>query len=167
MRIKQKTIAKQISFDGVGLHSGINCNVILKPAKVNTGIIFSKRINGNYFSMPGDFKNISKSNFCTTIESEDGKFKVFTIEHLLAAIKGNDIDNIEIIVDHHEIPALDGSAFEFDRIIKNAQVVSQGEYKKFLAIKKNITIQKGDSKIELSPSDQFSIDCIIDFPDPT
>ena len=118
MNNKQKTIAEEISFEGIGLHSGINSNVTLKPAKENEGIIFSKYVNGQRYSIPGDFQYISQSNLCTTIESNDGKIKVFTIEHLLAAIKGNDIDNIEILVEKEEIPALDGSALEFDKIIK-------------------------------------------------
>ncbi len=166
MNNRQKTIAKQITFEGIGLHSGVNCNVTLKPARENTGIIFSKYVNGQHYTIPGDFKYITQSNLCTTIESDDSKIKIFTIEHLLAAIKGNDIDNIEILVDQQEIPALDGSALEFDKIIKKAKVVLQNEYKKYLSIKKHISVKKNKSSIDIYPSDKLVIDCIIDFPEP-
>ena len=166
MKHKQKTIAEKISFEGIGLHSGINSKVTLKPAKDNEGIIFSRYVNGQLHSIPGDFHHISQSNLCTTIKSNNGKIKVLTIEHLLAAIKGNDIDNIEILVEKEEIPALDGSALEFDKIIKKAKVISQSEYKKFLSIKKHITIKKNKSIIDMYPSDKLVIECIIDFPTP-
>lgn len=166
MKVKQKTISKEIAFSGVGLHSGINCNVLLKPAKENTGILFSKYVDGNYCTVPGDFKYITQSNLCTTIENQSEKIKVFTIEHLLAAVKGNEIDNIEILVDNEEIPALDGSSLEFDRIIKKAKVVEQDEYKKYLSIKKHVSVKINKSSIDLYPSDRFSINCLIDFPSP-
>ena len=166
MKVKQKTISKEIAFSGVGLHSGINCNVLLKPAKENTGILFSKYVDGNYCTVPGDFKYITQSNLCTTIENQSEKIKVFTIEHLLAAVKGNEIDNIEILVDNEEIPALDGSSLEFDKIIKKAKVVEQDEYKKYLSIKKHVSVKINKSSIDLYPSDRFSINCLIDFPSP-
>ena len=77
MKVKQKTISKEIAFSGVGLHSGINCNVLLKPAKENTGILFSKYVDGNYCTVPGDFKYITQSNLCTTIENQSEKNKSF------------------------------------------------------------------------------------------
>ncbi len=163
----QKTIAKEIVFEGKGLHSGQLCNVRLIPAKVDAGVKFIRKFKNTYKTIPADFKFISKSNLCTTLESFDSSFKIFTVEHLLAAIKGNDIDNIIIEVSSSEIPALDGSAKGFDAIIKNSGINIQREgYKKYLFIKKNLEVIKGNSFIKISPSNCFSIDCTIDFPEP-
>ncbi len=163
----QRTIARKTFFDGKGLHSGLNCNVKLLPAKANTGIVFLKKEKEVFKTIPADYKFISKSQLCTTLETYDSSFKVFTVEHLLAAIKGNSIDNLIIEVDSSEIPALDGSAIEFDKIIKQAGVnIQRGQLKKYLRIKKDLKITKGNSFIHLKPSNNFTIDCTIDFPEP-
>ncbi len=163
---KQKTIDKEICFKGIGLHSGEYSNVILKPASEDTGILFIRRNGDLVHSIPADFKFVSNSKLCTTLESYDSKSKVFTVEHLLAAVKGNDIDNLIIEVDKDEIPALDGSAIEFDKIIKESGVVEQKKFKKYLFLKKPIYINKNGSTINLEPSQEFKINCTIDFPKP-
>ena len=83
------------------------------------------------------------------IKNYGNDVKVYTVEHLLAAIRGNDIDNICIECNSEEIPVLDGSAQKFDTMIKNEGVVKQNEYKKYLLIKKPITVRNGISKITL------------------
>ena len=166
----QKTIARETEFSGIGLHSGVESYVKLKPAKADTGIVFLRKDKDKdiYKSIPADYKFISKSNLCTTLESFDSSFKLLTVEHLLAAVKGNEIDNLVIEVSSSsEIPALDGSAIEFDNIIKKAGVLVQREkYKKYLLIKKKLEVKQGISFIEVMPSTNFSIDCTIDFPEP-
>ena len=113
----QKTIAKEVTFEGKGLHSGENCMVRLIPARENTGIVF-KRIDIEEDNInPADFKYISNSNLCTTLKNYNSEAIVFTVEHLLAAVRGNDIDNLLIECNSPEIPALDGSALIFDQII--------------------------------------------------
>ena len=163
----QKTISKEVAFKGIGLHSGIQCEVKLLPAKADTGILFLRKDKDIYQTISADYKFISKSNLCTTLENFDSTFRVFTVEHLLAAIKGNGIDNLIIEVSSSEVPALDGSSIEFDRIIKKAGIEVQSEkFKKYLVIKRNVSVKNGKSYIELSPSNSFSIDCKIEFPEP-
>ena len=164
----QKTIAKEVTFEGKGLHSGENCMVRLIPARENTGIVF-KRIDMEEDNIiPADFKYISNSNLCTTLKNYNSEAIVFTVEHLLAAVKGNDIDNLLIECNSSEIPALDGSALEFDNIIKKAGIhYQENNLKKYIVVKKEITVKNDNgSKITLSPSDEFKLKCIIKFPEP-
>ena len=107
--LNQKTIKKNIFLEGVGLHSGINSKITIKPAEPNTGIIF-KRIDiiKDNMVLPDVF-NVSSANFCTTISNEFG-VSVSTIEHLMGAFYGMGIDNALIEIDNQEVPILDGSA---------------------------------------------------------
>ena len=164
----QKTIAKEVIFKGKGLHSGKNCLVKLKPAHENSGIIFKRIDIAEDNIIPADFKYISNSNLCTTLKNYNSEAKIFTVEHLLAAVKGNDIDNILIECNSPEIPALDGSALEFDKIIKKAQIHHQeNSSKKYIVVKKEINVENGyGGKITLSPSNQFKLKCLIKFPEP-
>ncbi|MAH89229.1 MAG: UDP-3-O-[3-hydroxymyristoyl] N-acetylglucosamine deacetylase [Pelagibacterales bacterium] len=164
----QKTIAKEVVFEGKGLHSGKNCQVRLLPGYQNSGIVFKRIDIPEDNIIPADFKYISDSNLCTTLKSYNSDAKIFTVEHLLAAIKGNDIDNIFIECNSSEIPALDGSALEFDYIIKRAGIYSlENSFKKYIVIKKEITVKNTNgSSITLSPSNEFQLKCSIEFPDP-
>ena len=164
----QKTIAKHVSFEGKGLHSGKNCTVRLLPAHENSGIVFKRIDIAEDNIIPADFKYISNSNLCTTLKNYNSEAKIFTVEHLLAAIKGNDIDNVLIECNSPEIPALDGSALEFDKIIKKAGIhYQENNLKKFIIVKKEITVKNNNgSKIILSPLNGFKLKCTIKFPEP-
>ena len=107
--LNQKTINENISFKGVGLHSGLEVNLAIKPAEPNTGLIFKRTdLKENNIIIPNLF-NVSSAVFCTTISNDDGA-SVSTIEHLLAALYGLGIDNALIEIDNQEVPILDGSA---------------------------------------------------------
>ena len=164
----QKTIAKEATFQGKGLHSGKNCKVKLIPARENSGIIFKRIDIAEDNIILADFKYISSSNLCTTLKNYNSEAKIFTVEHLLAAIKGNDIDNVLIECDSPEIPALDGSALEFDKIIKKAGIhYQENNFKKYIVVKKEIIVKNDNgSKITLSPSNEFKLKCLIKFPEP-
>jgi UDP-3-O-[3-hydroxymyristoyl] N-acetylglucosamine deacetylase len=107
--LNQKTINKDITFKGVGLHSGLLATMTIKPSEPNSGIIF-KRIDlkKNNIIIPNVF-NVSKAVFCTTISNDHG-VSVSTIEHLMGALYGLGIDNALIEIDNQEVPILDGSA---------------------------------------------------------
>ncbi len=164
----QKTIAKEVNFEGIGLHSGKNCKVRLIPAQEDSGIVFKRIDIAEHNIIPADFKYISGSNLCTTLKNYNSEAKIFTVEHLLAAVVGNDIDNLLIECNSPEIPALDGSALEFDKIIKKAGIhYQENNFKKYIVVKKEITVKNNNgSKITLSPSNEFKLECIIKFPEP-
>ena len=138
---KQKTISKNISIEGVGLHSGKNAKLTLKPAKPNSGIIFKRTdLNKNNEIFP-DVYNVSSAVLCTTISNDYGA-KVSTIEHLMGALFGLGIDNIIIEVDNEEIPILDGSAKVFVKKIIEAGVSLSNEPIKVIKINKKIEVKK-------------------------
>ena len=157
--LNQKTINKNITFKGVGLHTGLVVSMIIKPAEPNSGIVF-KRIDlkENNTIIPNIF-NVSSAVFCTTISNEHGA-SVSTIEHLMGALYGLGIDNALIEIDSQEVPILDGSAKLFVEAISNTGIKSSDAPIKIIKIEKKIEFNDGNKKISLEPS-KISLD--IDF----
>jgi len=157
--LNQKTINKNITFKGVGLHTGLVVSMIIKPAEPNSGIVF-KRIDlkENNTIIPNIF-NVSSAVFCTTISNEHGA-SVSTIEHLMGALYGLGIDNALIEIDGQEVPILDGSAKLFVEAISNTGIKSSDAPIKIIKIEKKIEFNDGNKKISLEPS-KISLD--IDF----
>ena len=149
--LTQKTIKKNVTFSGVALHSGVNVNVIIKPADPNFGIVF-KRIDlkDNNFVYP-NFANVSNTSLNTTIENEFGA-KVSTIEHLMGALFGLGIDNALIEIDNEEVPILDGSAKVFIEKIISAGVQVSDSPIKIIKINKEVTFTDGKRYISIKPS---------------
>ena len=157
--LNQKTINKDITFKGVGLHSGLPVTVTLKPATPNSGIIF-KRIDlkENNIIIPNIF-NVSSAVFCTTISNENG-VSVSTVEHLMGALYGLGIDNILIEIDNQEVPILDGSAKLFVNEISKIGIKNSEAPIKIIKIQKKIEFIDGNKTISIEPS-KISLD--IDF----
>jgi len=157
--LNQKTIKKNITLQGVGLHSGLDANLTIKPAEPNTGIVFKRTdIAKNNIIIPNIF-NVSNAAFCTTISNEDG-VSVSTIEHLMAALFGMGIDNALIEVDNQEIPILDGSAKLFVEMIRNSGIEISNSPIKIIKINKEVKFVDGKKTISIEPS-KISLD--IDF----
>jgi UDP-3-O-[3-hydroxymyristoyl] N-acetylglucosamine deacetylase len=157
--LNQKTINKDILIKGVGLHSGLNVNIIIKPAKSNTGIIFKRiDIKNNNIVIPNLF-NVSSAVFCTTISNEHG-VSVSTIEHLMGALYGMGIDNALIEIDSKEVPILDGSARLFVKAITKVGIKTSDTPIKVIKIEKKIEFKDGKKSISIEPS-KISLD--IDF----
>ena len=157
--LNQKTIKENITLKGIGLHSGLEVNLKIKPAEPNTGIIF-KRIDlkKNNIIIPNIF-NVSSAVFCTTISNVNGA-SVSTIEHLMGALYGLGIDNALIEIDNQEVPILDGSAKLFVEAILKAGINSSDAPIKIIKIEKKIEFYNGKKTISIEPS-KISLD--IDF----
>ena len=157
--LNQKTINKDITFKGVGLHSGLVVNMTVKPAAPNSGIIF-KRIDlkENNIIIPNIF-NVSSAIFCTTISNEAG-VSVSTVEHLMGALYGLGIDNALIEIDNQEVPILDGSAKLFVEAISKTGIKNSDAPIKIVKIQKKIEFIDGNKTISIEPS-KISLD--IDF----
>jgi UDP-3-O-[3-hydroxymyristoyl] N-acetylglucosamine deacetylase len=157
--LNQKTISKNLTFNGIGLHSGLAATMTIKPAEPNTGIIF-KRIDlkENNIIIPNIF-NVSSAVFCTTISNETGA-SVSTIEHLMGAFYGLGIDNALIEIDNQEVPILDGSAKLFVEAISKAGIKESESPIKVIKIERKIEFVDGKKTISIEPS-QISLD--IDF----
>jgi len=157
--LNQKTIIKDIALNGVGLHSGLMANLIIRPAKPNAGIVFKRTdIKENNIIIPNLF-NVSSAIFCTTISNEHG-VSVSTIEHLMGALYGMGIDNALIEVDNKEIPIFDGSAKIFVEAISSVGIKNSDAPIKIIKIEKKIEFIDGQKKISIEPS-KISLD--IDF----
>ena len=157
--LNQKTINKDITLKGIGLHTGLDVNLVIKPAEPNTGIIF-KRIDlkNNNIIIPNLF-NVSSAIFCTTISNENN-VSVSTIEHLMGALYGMGIDNALIEIDNQEVPILDGSAKIYVEAINEVGIKNSDVPIKIIKIEKIIEFNDGEKTISIEPS-KISLD--IDF----
>ena len=157
--LNQKTIKENIILKGFGLHSGLEVNLVIKPAEPNTGIIFKRTdLSNNNIIIPNIF-NVSSAIFCTTISNDQG-VSVSTIEHLMAAFYGMGIDNALVEIDNHEIPILDGSAKIFVEEINKVGIKIGNEPIKIIKIENKIEFKDGEKFISIEPS-KTSLD--IDF----
>ena len=157
--LNQKTLEKSITFGGVGLHSGMHAEVLIKPAEPNTGIVFKRiDIKENNIVIPNVF-NVSSAVLCTTISNEYG-VSVSTIEHLMGALYGMGIDNALIEIDSKEVPILDGSAKFFVEEIIKAGIKSSEAPIKVIKIDSLVAFKDGKKSISIEPS-KISLD--IDF----
>ena len=149
--LTQKTVKKNVKFNGVALHSGLNVNICIKPAEPNFGIVF-KRIDlkTNNLVYP-NFNNVTNTSLNTTIENEFG-VKVSTIEHLMGALFGLGIDNALIEIDNQEVPILDGSAKVFIEQIITAGISVSDSPIKIIKINKEISYSDGERFISIKPS---------------
>ena len=156
---KQKTISKNISIEGIGLHSGIKASLKIKPANSNTGIIFKRiDLDKNNEILPKVY-NVTSAVLCTTISNEFG-VKVTTIEHLMGALFGLGIDNAIIEIDNEEVPIMDGSGKIFVEKIKEAGVKISNNPIKVIKIDRKVEFKNGSRSISIEPS---KINLEIDF----
>jgi len=162
----QQTIASEVSISGVGIHSGQTVDIHLKPAEPNTGIVFKRIDLPNAPSVKADVDNVIDTTRSTTIEANGAR--VSTIEHLMAALFGNGVDNVLIEINAAEVPILDGSAEPFIEIIQQVGVQKQEAPKIYYPLQHNITFVDEDKKVEMValPFDSYRINTLIDFNSP-
>ena len=157
--LNQKTINQSLNFKGIGLHSGLEANLVIKPSEPNTGIIFKRTdLKENNIVIPNIF-NVTSAIFCTTISNESG-VSISTIEHLMGALYGLGIDNALIEIDNKEVPILDGSAKLFVEAISKVGIRNSNAPIKVIKIEKKIELTDGKKTILIEPS-KISLD--IDF----
>ena len=157
--LSQKTISKNISVKGVGVHTGVEVNLEIFPSEPNTGIIFKRTdLKKNNVVIP-NFKNVTDTPLCTTISNEYG-VKVSNIEHLMGAFYGLGIDNAIVELNSQEAPILDGSAKEFVELIKQAGIRDSNSPIKIIKVENQIKLQEGNKYISIKKSN-VSLD--IDF----
>ncbi|HVF97880.1 MAG TPA: bifunctional UDP-3-O-[3-hydroxymyristoyl] N-acetylglucosamine deacetylase/3-hydroxyacyl-ACP dehydratase [Flavisolibacter sp.] len=162
----QQTIASAVSISGVGIHSGLTVDVQIKPADANTGIVFKRIDLPNSPSVKADVDNVVDTTRSTTISANGAT--VSTIEHLMAALVGNGIDNVIIEINAAEVPILDGSAEPFSQILQQAGVQKQEAPKVYYTLQHNITFVDEEKKVEMValPFDTYRINTLIDFNSP-
>lgn len=155
--LQQQTLAKPVSFSGVGLHSGNKVSMTLLPAPASTGIIFRRVDLKSRFEIPAQVKYVTDTSRSTTIAK--GKVKVQTIEHVLASLAGFGITNAIIEVDSNEPPIADGSSRRFCRMVDEAGIEIQREKVEPIAITDAIEYTNGETVMSALPYDGFKISC--------
>lgn len=161
--MKQTTIAEPIGTRGIGLHTGVEVNLALKPAPENSGYTFV-RTDLDDFEIPASIEYVSHCSYATTLLRKG--VLLSTCEHLLAALRGSNIDNCFIELDSIEIPILDGSSENWLELIEQVGIVEQNAPRHFLKILKRVEFEQGDRKMSVEPSDDYEIECQIDFAHP-
>jgi UDP-3-O-[3-hydroxymyristoyl] N-acetylglucosamine deacetylase len=164
MDSRQRTVAKEISCTGIGLHSGKTVGVTIKPAPADSGIIFERLDTSDACKIRASFDNVIQTNMATTIGMNG--YRISTVEHLMAAFFGMGIDNALVQIDGEEVPIMDGSSAPFVALLDNAGVALQDSYKRFLLVKKTVKVTDGNRSVQLHPSDELRITCRIDFDHP-
>jgi len=162
--IYQCTIAKPVSITGVGLHSGQLITMLLRPAEAGTGIVFHRQDQERTVAIPAVSANVVDTRLATVI----GKcgLTVSTIEHLMAALMAFGIDNLNIDINGPEVPIMDGSAAPFLKKLQETGLRRLERCRRFLAIRKPITVIEGEKRVSLIPSRFFRISFDIAFDHP-
>lgn len=162
--IRQRTLKSDVTATGVGLHGGRKVRLVLRPAVPDSGIVFHRVDLDPPVSLPADPYSVCDTRMCSGLQA--GEVKVGTVEHLMSALAGLGIDNLEVEVDAPEIPILDGSASPFVYLLRSAGVVEQDAPKRFLRVKKPIEFREGDKWVKLEPHEGFTLDFSIVFNHP-
>lgn len=162
--LRQRTLQREVTAAGIGLHSGELIWITIKPSEVNTGVTFRRKDLSPIKDVRVSVAKVVSTNLASTID-EDG-VSVSTVEHLMAALSGLGIDNVLVEVTGSEIPIMDGSASSFVYLLKSAGIKEQVESKKFVEITKPISVREGDKWAKLEPFFGFKLDFVIDFSHP-
>ena len=164
--VLQATVSKPIIFEGIGLHKGLWSKLVVLPANIDSGIRF-KRIDvqaGNKF-IAAVLDNVVDSELCTRLANSDG-VSVSTIEHLMAALTGCGINNALLEIDGPEVPIMDGSSSPFVFLIQSAGLEDQDALKKFIKVKKEVTVTRDDAYATIKPFDGFKVSFKVSFDHP-
>lgn len=162
--IKQRTLKNIIRATGVGLHTGEKVFLTLRPAAVDTGIIFRRIDLKPAVDIVAHAENVGDTRLSTTLVN--GRIKISTVEHLLSALAGLGVDNAYIDVSAAEIPIMDGSASPFVFLIQSAGIEEQKAPKKFIRIKRKVEFKQEDKWAKFEPFDGFKVNFQIDFDHP-
>lgn len=157
----QHTLAGEITLSGVGLHTGCTANLTLSPAPANAGFSF---VLADGSRIPASHQTVRSTVRCTTLGSPT--CEVNTVEHVLAALAGMNVDNAVIAVDAEEIPILDGSALVFARAIAQTGLKEQRVPRRVLELRSPFWVRDGDKLLVVIPAPHFKINFFVAFPEP-
>jgi UDP-3-O-[3-hydroxymyristoyl] N-acetylglucosamine deacetylase len=159
----QRTLRRQVSCAGIGLHSGNKVTLSLKPAPANTGIRFRRTDLGN-LEIQATVANLAGMHYATGLAQNEGS--VETVEHLLAALVSLGVDNVVVELNYPEVPIMDGSAAPFVYLIQEAGIRSLGVPRRVLRLLQPIELTRGDKRIAMYPCDHFKVSYSISFDHP-
>lgn len=162
--IYQRTLKNVIRATGIGLHTGEKIYLTLRPAPIDTGIVFRRIDLDEIVEIKATPHNVTETTLSTTLSN--GETKVSTVEHLLSAIAGLGVDNAYIDLTSAEVPIMDGSASPFVFLIQSAGLVEQAKAKKFIRIIKPVVVEDAGKWARFDPFDGFKVSFKIEFDHP-
>ena len=157
----QRTIAEPIAFSGIGLHTGNLTTLTFRPAAPDSGVTFYRTDMPGRPSIRAEIDQVVDVSRGTTIGN--GEIRVHTVEHVLAAIVGMGIDNLDIDVDANETPVGDGSSLPFITVLKKVGIVEQDRERKYIKIEEPVYYQNGDVTLSVLPADELRVTMTIAF----
>lgn len=167
MAMRQCTLAGAVTFDGFGVHSGLPVSLVIEPAEPNNGYTITRQYEDGRSVGPISihYSRITRTTLCTTIDIGEST-DVETVEHVVSALSGLGIDNAHLTITNTECPILDGSALPFVTEIKKVGVSLQPHLKRFLKVKRAVTVRNDDAFAALEPYNGRVLDLEIDFDSP-
>lgn len=162
--IRQRTLKNTIRATGVGLHTGEKIYLTLRPAAIDTGVVFRRVDLDPPVEIRAHPENVGDTRLSTTLIQDE--IRIATVEHLLSAIAGLGIDNVYVDLSAPEVPIMDGSAGPFVFLVQSAGIVEQETPKRYVRIKKVIQVEDGDKWARFEPFEGFKVGFTIDFNHP-
>ena len=159
----ETTIERPVEASGVGLHSGVPVHIRILPAPPSTGIVFI-RTDLDRFSIPASWKYVQKVSYATSLMRQG--VLISTTEHLLSVFYSMSVDNAYVEIDNLEVPILDGSGLPFVDLIRQAGIRHHRKRRKYLRIRRPVSVEGGGKRITIAPSDQFLLTCDVFFDHP-
>ncbi len=159
----ETTLQRAVEARGIGLHSGVPVSIRVVPAPVSTGIVFL-RSDLNNFPIPASWQHVARVSYATSLMRQG--VLISTTEHLLSTFYSLGIDNAFVEIDNLEVPIMDGSGQPFVDLINEAGIRHSRRKRRYLRIRRPVTVEDKGKRISILPSDSFQLTCDVDYPDP-
>ena len=159
----ETTVQRPVEASGVGLHSGVPVRIRILPAPASTGLVFL-RTDLDSFPVPASWRHVARVSYATSLMRQG--VLISTTEHLLSVFYSMGIDNAYIEIDNLEVPILDGSGLPFVSMIQQAGVRRHRRLRRYLRIRRPLSVEDRDRRISIVPADSFRLTCEIHFPHP-
>jgi len=159
----ETTIQRPVEAAGIGLHSGVPVSIRILPAPVSTGIVFVRTDLEN-FHIPASWRHVARVSYATSLMRHG--VLISTTEHLLSVFYSMGIDNVYVEIDNLEVPILDGSGQPFVRLIEEAGIRQYRRKRRYLRIRRPISVEDKGKRISILPADSFRLTCDTDYPSP-
>ena len=159
----ETTVMRAAEASGVGLHSGVPVTIRILPAPVSTGIVF-QRTDLDNFQIPASWRHVARVSYATSLMRQG--VLISTTEHLLSVLYSMGIDNALIEIDNLEVPILDGSGQPFVQLIRQAGIRQYRRKRRYLRIRRPISVEDKGKRISILPDDTFRLTCDTDYPAP-
>lgn len=162
----ETTVQRPVEASGVGLHSGVPVKIRILPAPVSTGVVFLRTDldRSNPFPIPASWRHVARVSYATSLMRQG--VLISTTEHLLSVLYAMGIDNVYVEIDNLEVPILDGSGLPFVRLIEQAGIRQYRRKRRYLRIRRPISVEDKGKRISIIPDEVFRLTCDTDYPAP-